>query len=372
MTIAGLETILLLVTLIFAAWRPDFARPFFHRSGRAFCAIARRRRASILLIVLAALLGRLMLLPVEPVPEPQVHDEFSHLLAADTFSRGRLSNPTHPLWVHFESPHIDQIPTYMSMYPPGQGLMMALGKVLFGQEWYGVWLCTAAMCGALVWMLQGWLPSKWALFGGVVSVVRLCLFSYWGNSYWGGSLAATAGLLALGAFPRLLQRRCWTDAFLVGVAFAVLAITRPYEGLVFAISFLATLWYWKRRVPRAPAYPWIHCVAFGAPIILSACFLLYFDWRAFGSPFALPYSVNRAQYAVAGVYLWEKPKPEPSYRHQALRNIYVGYELYHFNRARSLTGFTELFSIRLLRMWSFFIGPLLTPLFVTGLYFANR
>jgi hypothetical protein len=68
-------------------------------------------------------------------PEPSVHDEFGYLLGADTFVRGRLANPPHPLNRFFASPSILQQPTYTSMSPPGQSLVLALGEKLFGRPY---------------------------------------------------------------------------------------------------------------------------------------------------------------------------------------------------------------------------------------------
>ena len=104
-------------------------------------------------------------LPWFPIPLPFVPDDFSFLLGADTFAHGRLTNPTPVMWVHFETIHVDMLPTYMSMYFPGQALLLAAGKVLLGNPWFGVLVSGALMCAGLCWMLQAWLPPGWALLG---------------------------------------------------------------------------------------------------------------------------------------------------------------------------------------------------------------
>ena len=119
---------------------------------------------------------RAALLPLFPVPLPIVPDDFSFLLASDTFAHGRLTNPTPAMWTHFESIHITMQPTYQSMYFPGQGLLLAVAQFFFGRPWFALLAMDGLMCAALVWMLQGWLPRRWALLGGVIAVLRLGLF----------------------------------------------------------------------------------------------------------------------------------------------------------------------------------------------------
>jgi hypothetical protein len=69
---------------------------------------ARRRWLLILVVVSIALVGRSIIHPLSDPPEPWIHDEFSYLLAADTYAHGRLANLPHPFWVHFESPSVLQ------------------------------------------------------------------------------------------------------------------------------------------------------------------------------------------------------------------------------------------------------------------------
>lgn len=351
-----------LAMLRVAIRRPRLGRHWLASAEGALGRLAQRRTAAIFAVAMIALGGRALLIPILPKHQPIITDEFSYLLASNTFASGRLTNPAHPMWKHFESIHILQQPSYAAMYQPAQGLILAGGEKLTGNPWVGVYLSAGVMCAAVCWMLYGWLPPRWALFAGILFALRIGLLSYWMNSYWGGAAPAIGGALILGALPRL--RRSWQTrhAVLFGVGVAILGGSRPFEGTltVAAASGVLVWWIFQTRGPTLRAA----ILRVALPIVLVAgCavagFLYYFD-AVTGNPLRMPYVTQRQTYASAQYFYWQQPTPEPLYHHQAMRDFYIGWELNDFTAAQTFVGAVRNNAMKGIAAWLFFLGPLLT------------
>jgi len=344
-------------------WAPDLGMRGVWRTG---IRLAQHKKLAVLAVFLFALAIRAALLPLLPVPKPMIPDEFGHLLIADTLTHGRLTNPTHPMWPHFESLHIFHHPSYDADFFPGQGAILALGK-LAGHPWIAVWLLCAAMCAALCWMLQAWVPPQWALFGALLAVFRFGVASYWINSYYGGCLAATGGALVLGAYPRLLRKPSFGTSLLFGLGLVAIGYSRPFEGLAVAIPAVAVAGFAvvKKRIPF-----WV-CIPVSALALAGVAGLLIYSKGVTGDPLRTPYAVNQATYGWPMTLPWSHPW-EPHFRHIELRR-YWDYEKDTFENNRSLIGSIKNSTVKGQVVWRFYFGPALSiPLLLLPSVWRNR
>jgi hypothetical protein len=364
-----IEIGLTILALLFAFLSPMLGATWFEWIEARLSRLAQRRTLAVLIIGITALALRAAVLPIEPIPEPIVHDEFGYLLAADTFVHGRLTNPTPPLWRHFETFSILMKPTYQCFAQPGQGMALALGKAVFGHPFWGVWLSVGAMCAAITWMLQGWFSPEWALLGGALAILRYGVFGYWTDSYWGGAVSAIGGALVLGALPRVKRSQRARNAVIMGIGLAILANIRPYEGFVFSlpVAIILITWIFKSATPLRTKFARV-IAPLALMLALTAAGMSYYLYRVTGSPVRMPYQIERQTYGVAPYMLWQHVRPAPAYNNAVMRKMYVEEELQGYQAFRSFPGLL----LKLYIGWSFFLGAAFTAPFILLLFALPR
>ena len=286
----------LAVLLMALAW---ISRSYLEPWARRFAQHTRRAMLALFLLPIAL---RLALLPHHPVPTPQIYDEFAHLLVADTLSHFRLANPMHPLHRFFETFFTLQQPTYSSIYPLGQGLMLAIGRAIFGTPWAGVLIGIGALCALSYWMLRGWTTPLWALIGGVLAVIEFGPLSEWTNMYWGGSIAACAGCLVFGSIPRLKRAPGRRDAILLGAGLGLHLLTRPYESI---FLLLAVILYFAPTLKVTLRLQWPRFAALAA--LPAVALMLLQNKQVTGSWTNLPYQLSQVQYGVPESLTFQTP-----------------------------------------------------------------
>jgi hypothetical protein len=336
---------------------------------RRFGALSLHPRKCMVAIIILAIVLRLLALPILTVPYGRSHDEFSYILAGQTFALGRLTNPTPPLWQFFETEHVLMHPTYMSKYPPVPGLFLALG-ILFGNIWFGVLISFALMCGLVYWMAQAYLPSRWALMAGVLPLVHPGIASYWCNSYFGGATPAIGGALVLGSCGRLYRKVSALSLSLLVLGLAILANTRPFEGAAVAVAPLMVFAF-SVLVKHKPALAEIlkKCPL---PVLLALLLLaamLYYNYCLTGNALLLPYIEWQRQYSPIPLSLFSKMGTIPHYNSTILRDNYVTCDYAVYSKFLTWQGlFDAVVNERFIGMQQYFVGITLVPIAFAALW----
>jgi hypothetical protein len=346
----ALAAALVLLLMLWSTSLTSYARKFASRTG--WC---------VFTLATLPIAIRLAMLRWHPAPVPDIYDEFGHLLVADTLRHLRLANPAHALPQFFETFFVLQSPTYSSIYPIGQGLIIAIGWSLFGTPWAGILISTAAFCGLAYWMLRGWTTPAWALLGGVLAILEFGPLSQWSNSFWGGAYSAAAGCLIFGALPRLRRSAGARNAILLGVGLGLDLLSRPFESIFLVASiviFLLPAWKEMRR----PAAIAVLAALPAVGIVLAQNKQVTGHWTT------LPYALSQYQYGVPTSFTFQH-YPIP---HKVLtREQDLDYKMQRAFRAREIDT-PETYFARLLyrvRYYRFFFYP---PLYIALAVFLLR
>jgi len=146
----------------------------------------------------------------------------------------------------------------------------------------------------------------------------------------------------------------------MGVGFAIIANSRPYEGVFFAIPICIALILWMRR-PTAPPFRIIASRVITPLFIMLALTLGsmgYYFWRTTGSSLQTPYAVNAKAYFSVPFFPWQSAVNRPVYRHAIMQNFYLGWVASEYDFCRMHPFVSVL--LRGWLTWFFFLGPLLT------------
>ncbi len=313
--------------------------------------LARHTGWCMLLLATLPIALRLALAPEYPIPTPNVSDDFSYLLIADTLRHLRLANPVHPLHQFFETFFVLQQPAYASIFPLGQGFVLLAG-------WVGIALSIGALCALCYWMLRAWTTPGWALVGGLLAALEFGPLNQWMNSFWGGALAACAGCLVFGALPQLRDGQGRTAAaVLLGLGIGVSWLCRPYETIFLILStllFLLPEW-------RSMAKPAAVAALATLPVIGIS---LAQNKAVTGNWTTLPYQLSQYQYGVPTTFTFQAV-PAP---HRTLtREQQLDYE--QQSQVHDASGDYWARWVSRLRFYRFFF---LAPLYLVAALFLLR
>lgn len=333
----------------------------FESLGKRFRQVSRKPHLCALFIIASVVVLRLAALPVYPMPLPGVHDELSYLLGADTFASGRWTNPSPKLWEFFETEHVLVRPTYSSKYPPGQAFTLALGQ-LIGHPWFGVLATFATMCGSIYWMARAFLPPQWALVAGLLPLVQPGISSYWCNSYWGGSLAATGTALVFGACKRVSVKISTYSLSFLAIGLVLIANSRPAEGLV-SVSLIGLYSLYliarKKKVLELLRHMLLPV------LILAVCFscTLYYNYKVTENALLMPHVLYHTQYERTPLVNGKPLYPEPIYHNEQVKDFWTKEDVSRWNDVQKPDKYLQMLKDEvILGYFSLYIGLWLAPM----------
>jgi hypothetical protein len=150
-----------------------------------------------------------------------------------------------------------------------------------------------------------------------------------------------SGGLVLGAFPRLKRRV--RVAIWMALGLAILANTRPYEGLILGATVAVAMaaWLVGPLSPRLSIVSARVLAPIGLILAITAIATGYYNHRVTGSPLRMGYQIDRSLYSRARYFIWQNPPPKLEYRYPVMEDFYEGIEFKYYQDNRTLPGFVK-------------------------------
>ncbi len=185
-------------------------------------------------------------------------------------------------------------------------------------------------------------------------------------------MAAAGGALALGAWARIPRGPKVRDSLLFGLGLAILANSRPYEGLLLSLPLALWVGVWLVRAKGTPKHLRVTRVAL--PLTAAAAVLAagtaYYNWRVTGHALWMPYSLHQRIYGTPQSFFWQAPITDAPgiHRHKDLADVF------HWQLDAYRSQFRwGLQAERLKAFWRFYLQPLFTlPLLFLPLAWKRR
>lgn len=271
------------------------------------------------------------LFKIQGKPIVDTNDEFSYLMAGETYYSGRFVNPVPPLVKPFQINGVIIDTHFYSKYQPAQGLSIALGFLL-GNPLYGIWLVLSLAHVVLFWILKHFWDSLTA-FLVVALISSHPLILAWGQCYWGGGIPLLGGTLVWGGwFLYFFKQRRSKTSTLTGIGFVILFFSRPYEAsillLLMGCCSLAYAYFYPTQMSFKATFSYLFIVGFW--FVFIVLLQIFYNLKTTGNPLLPPYLKHEHLYCMLdGPFIWSQIRSQiPSYPSHLMEFDYKIYDQY--------------------------------------------
>jgi hypothetical protein len=154
----------------------------------------------------------------------------------------------------------------------------------------------------------------------------------------------------------------------LGAGLAILANSRPFEGLIAVVPAGVLILVWLVRERRVSVGTRLGRVVLPVVAVMAPTLagMAYYNARVTGNPLTFPYLVEDRAHFVVPFFLWQALRPEPHYNHPAIAEAMLGWAKDQYLDQRQWPWCVNYPAVKLGKTLYFYLGiALVLPLPVT-------